>query len=524
MKLSFFKGVSSPTFGYFFFCPTGMPHHCPVPLCTNRSGKSCKKGFRFLEDGSFESYRLCGSELVRVGCGGNAAVCSSLSLYSYPNPNVKDAGLSKRNKALLRQWQVKVRKENLVLSEKNDACVCGAHFLGLCRASVTDVPSVFAWSKQMNQRRTLVKHPLPSARLNTKDLDREAASAAVDDEDRGDPADPADPTDPADHDPADPVDPVVSVDVPSRGDSACADGVELDSAVVSAADLVDSADTASANDGTEGCAQQEDIAADSVTDADDCTGASASVSLDNSYPEENVWQEYRRCQAENEALRDELVFLKAKLAEAVDRQEELEGRLEKSRFTMKNFQHSDNLVRFYTGLPTADYFQAYFQLASSCLVKLHAGCPHCLSDEDEFFIMLVKLRRNFPEEELAVRTGVSQSTISRAFRKWVTALATALRSLPIWPSREQVIFSMPANVQSMYPNARVIIDGVELFIEKSANPTAQSTTWSSYKHHNTAKALAGVTQSGSVSFVSKLYGGRTGAYTGGGGGGSHRCQ
>ena len=312
-----------------------MPPHCSVPLCTNRSGKSCKKGFRFLEDGSVESYRLCGSELVRVGCGGNAAVCSSLSFYTYPNLNVKDVGLSKRNKALLRQWQVRVRKENLVLSEKNDARVCGAHFPGLCRASVTDVPSVFAWSKQTNQRRTLLKHPLPSARLNTKDLDREAASAAVDDEDRGDPAHPADPDDPAD-----PVDPVVSVDVPSRGDSACADGVELDSAVVSAADLVDSADTASAND-----------------------------SLDNSYPEENIWQEYRRCQAENDALRDELVFLKAKLAEAVDRQEELEERLEKSRFTMKNFQHSDNLVRFYTGLPNADYFQAYFQLASSCLVK-----------------------------------------------------------------------------------------------------------------------------------------------------------
>ena len=133
---------------------------------------------------------------------------------------------------------------------------------------MTDVPSVFAWSKQTNQRRTPVKHPLPSALLNTKDLDREAGSAAVDDEDRGDPAD------------HDPVDPVVSVDVPSHGDSACADGVELNSAVVSAADLVDSAsadtasaDTASANDGTEACAQQDDTAADSVTDAADCTDA-----------------------------------------------------------------------------------------------------------------------------------------------------------------------------------------------------------------------------------------------------------
>ena len=263
---------------------------------------------------------------------------SSLSFYTYPNPNVKDAGLSKRNKALLRQWQLKVRKENLVLYEKNDARVCGAHFPGLCRASVTDVPSVFPWSKQTNQWRTPVKHPLPSALLNTKDLDREAASAAVDDEDRGDP-------------PLIPMTPLIMIpltllsafDVPSRDDSAD-DGVELNSAVVSAADLVDSAsadtasaDTAYVDDGTEACAQQDDTAADSVTDAADCTGASATVSLDNSYPEENVWQEYKRCQAENNALRDELVFLKAKLAGAVDRQEELEERLEKSCFTIKTF-------------------------------------------------------------------------------------------------------------------------------------------------------------------------------------------
>ena len=110
-----------------FFCPTVIPHHCSaaMPLCTNRSGKSGKKGYRFLEDGSVERYRLCGSdrELVRVDCGGNAAACSSLSFYTYPNPNVKDAGLSKRNKALLKQWQVKVRKENLVLSLRRTTLV-----------------------------------------------------------------------------------------------------------------------------------------------------------------------------------------------------------------------------------------------------------------------------------------------------------------------------------------------------------------------------------------------------------------
>ena len=45
-------------------------------------------------------------------------------------------------------------------------------------------------------------------------------------------------------------------------------------------------------------------------------------------------------------------------------------------FTRKSFQQSCNLVRFYTGLPHAEYFWAYLKLAPSCLVKLPA--PHDL--------------------------------------------------------------------------------------------------------------------------------------------------
>jgi hypothetical protein len=56
----------------------------------------------------------------------------------------------------------------------------------------------------------------------------------------------------------------------------------------------------------------------------------------------------------------------------------------------------------------------------------------------------------------------------------------------------------------------MIIDCTEIFIEMPSSCRSQSITFSSYKHHNTAKGLIGISPSGYPSFVSCLYaGGRT---------------
>ncbi|XP_022807417.1 uncharacterized protein LOC111344455 [Stylophora pistillata] len=55
----------------------------------------------------------------------------------------------------------------------------------------------------------------------------------------------------------------------------------------------------------------------------------------------------------------------------------------------------------------------------------------------------------------------------------------------------------------------VIIDCFEVFIEKPSNLLTLAQTFSSYKHHNTIKALIGITPQGTISFVSQAWGGRT---------------
>ena len=54
-----------------------------------------------------------------------------------------------------------------------------------------------------------------------------------------------------------------------------------------------------------------------------------------------------------------------------------------------------------------------------------------------------------------------------------------------------------------------MIDCTEIFIEMPSSFRSQSVTYSSYKHHNIAKALIGISPSRAVSFVSDLYAGRS---------------
>ena len=63
---------------------------------------------------------------------------------------------------------------------------------------------------------------------------------------------------------------------------------------------------------------------------------------------------------------------------------------------------------------------------------------------------------------------------------------------------------MPKSFRELYPSTRVIIDATEIFVQRPALPEIQQITISSYKNHNTYKALVGISPGGVVNFVSKL--------------------
>lgn len=93
--------------------------------------------------------------------------------------------------------------------------------------------------------------------------------------------------------------------------------------------------------------------------------------------------------------------------------------------------------------------------------------------------------------------------------KWLKQMDLQLKDLIIWPDRDTLQKTMPMCFQASFGKKMVvIIDCFEIFIDWPSNLSAHASTWSNYKHHNTAKVLLGIAPQGVVSFVSECWGGR----------------
>ena len=188
------------------------------------------------------------------------------------------------------------------------------------------------------------------------------------------------------------------------------------------------------------------------------------------------------------------------------------------RFGLQRFQGSDDDVQFYTGLPSYNILQCLYRYLEPLLPYLRyrpnnleqptrqlLNRQRLLQPIDELFLILVRLRLNLLEKDLGHRFQCSVSTVSRICTAWLPFLSSQLYPLITWPSRELINLHMPTQFKDLYPTTRVIIDCTELFIETPSSLNIQSSTWSSYKHHNTFKGLVGISPTGACIFVSRLY-------------------
>ena len=104
-------------------------------------------------------------------------------------------------------------------------------------------------------------------------------------------------------------------------------------------------------------------------------------------------------------------------------------------------------------------------------------------------MVLIKLRLNLGDQDLAYWFQITQPVVSRHCDWWMDVLYTSLSCLVTWPEREELMKTIPEAFQKMCHHYRLF----EVFVERSTSQTARSQKWSNYNDHNTIKYLLGVT-------------------------------
>ena len=443
--------------------------------------------------------------------------CEGVAFYRLPM----------RDNKLLRIWLKRLRTESLRVNKNTR--ICSLHFEGGRKSGPNDIPSIFPWTNSRSRR----------------PLRKRSTSAEKDDDD-----------DSSHHENDDPDDHERSSD--SSMSAATKSGSDLPSSEYYgfSRDLV--AERVSAAGGSVPPCVPE-LSTKSVSAADDsgsncehsraqssgpptlavpmtssprldvkctqCEHWSANINVVKSQLL-NVVDDLTKKLEAMRVERDAAVILskqlQSSLSTSTPADKECSTSTERPSFSIDTISHSDELVRFYTGLPGMAMFEALFELVEDCVpgMVMWSGSrsldvmpssskktPHILSPKNELLLTLMKLRLDPPYLDLSMRFHVSVATVSRVVTTWLLLLHKKFKSLDISPSKEQVMKDMPTQFKELYPSTRVIIDCTEFPIEKPSDPDSQRCTWSTYKNRNIFKLLVGITPSGAISFLSSLYGG-----------------
>ncbi|XP_041360664.1 uncharacterized protein LOC121376926 isoform X1 [Gigantopelta aegis] len=184
---------------------------------------------------------------------------------------------------------------------------------------------------------------------------------------------------------------------------------------------------------------------------------------------------------------------------------------EKQKFDITDFITDDKAIHFYTGLEC--YVKFIFVLkslgpAAFCLKYIYHNVLN-ISVPNQFFMMLMKLRRHQTYFEMSLMFGISEAGVKNIVFTWISFVSKQWREINIWPPQNLVKHFSPSDFKSKFPTTRLVIDGTECPVKKPKPPRAQQSTFSTYKNRNTVKTLIGASPGGLISYISPTYGGST---------------
>ena len=219
---------------------------------------------------------------------------------------------------------------------------------------------------------------------------------------------------------------------------------------------------------------------------------------------EDVQRKDAPCQIELSSI--DIANMEDDLKRSTEEINKLKREVLSASLTQESFENNDEKVLFYTGLPNFITLMAIFDLLEPFITI--TACSS-LDKFQQVLLFLMRIRLNLTCEDLGYRFVLSRSTVSRTFLNILDIAASRLAFLIKWPEREELWKTTPMSFKKNFKTrVAIVIDCFVVFIEKPANLLVRSQTFSTYKHHNTAKFLIGICPQGVISFISKAWGGR----------------
>ena len=103
-------------------------------------------------------------------------------------------------------------------------------------------------------------------------------------------------------------------------------------------------------------------------------------------------------------------------------------------FKPENFK--DDKVKYYTGLPSYSVLNALYEYLTEDLKLPNVITSAKKSVFEQFVLVLMKLRLNLGDQDLAYLFQITQPTVSRYCDRWMDVLHASLSCLVTWPERE----------------------------------------------------------------------------------------
>lgn len=128
--------------------------------------------------------------------------------------------------------------------------------------------------------------------------------------------------------------------------------------------------------------------------------------------------------------------------------------------------------------------------------------------KDQVIFTFMKLKTGNRYNVLSILFQVNEVSCRIIFHETLIKVAKVLQYAIIWPSKEEVLNSMPLCFEG-FEKTRVVLDCTEIPLQQAKCLCCRLKTYSQYKKRHTIKVLTGVSPAGLITYVSKAYGGRT---------------